>query len=95
MKNRIKHALSSLALALLGVIEIFLMFSALPPTWQERMLPTPHDQWSITHPALGQEIEQAFRHHIWIAITYYSLILVLLTVNTALIRWLSRTRRSL
>lgn len=56
--------------------------------------PGHHDQSAITHPALGQEIDQALRENIGLRFAFYAVLTLLLAGNTVLMVWVTRRFRS-
>ena len=77
--------------------EVFLCTGFLPFEWQgaiDRTLPKMHgDQTSITHPSLDRGIAEALREDIRLRLGLYMVIVLLLIINTLLIRLVWRQLR--
>jgi len=95
-----RKALLLFLLLILILLEIYLCTVFLPAQWQHaikmrmpRILPESLDWTPITHPLLDQEIEQVLHEHIWLRITLYAVLAMLLAANTRLIWWAWRFLR--
>lgn len=77
--------------------EVFLCTGFVPFAWQgasDRTLPNMHgDQTSITHASLDREIEGALREDIRVRLGLYMVMVLLLIINTLLIRLVWRQLR--
>lgn len=87
-----KKILLIVVLIPLVLFEIYLCTTFLPLHWQHaisdgmaQILPKPHDMTPITHPLLGQELDQVLREHIVLRIVLYAVTIALLVANTWLI----------
>ena len=84
----------------LALFEIYLGSAFLPGQWQaaiERairdILPKSQDWTSITHPLLGQEVEQVLREHIGLRVAAYAITASLLVGNALLVSFVWRLLR--
>jgi|SRR5580704_2859756 hypothetical protein len=83
------------------LLEIYLSTIFLPVRWQQEinraivhLVPETHDWTPVTHPMIGQEIEQVLREHVWLKLSLYLITLLLLAVNGWTIYRLLRLLRS-
>jgi hypothetical protein len=92
-----KKVILRLVLIPLCAIELWITAGFLPERWQEAIwsaFPHMRDQWDITHPALGHEIDQVLGNYFWVV---YAILAVLLMANTSLMVWIwkgARTKRN-
>jgi hypothetical protein len=63
-----------------AVLEGYLVFVLIPPTWLRSFLP--YKNLGGTHPSLDWEIEQALKNHPTVAFLYYSFVGMLVLLNT-------------
>jgi hypothetical protein len=74
------------------VVELYLCGALAPASWQaavvgavSRVLPKTFDYTSVTHPALGYEIDEALRRNVGLRVALYSAIILMLGCNTFLL----------
>lgn len=101
MKIHYRRITLGLILLFLGIVELYLATAFLPVRWQvaaghaiSAVLPGNHDHFSITHPALAQEINQALRENIGLRSTFYAVLVLLLAGNAAFMIWVIRCLRN-
>jgi len=76
--------------------EVYLCSAFLPMSWQtriQRILPKTHDYSLITHPNIEGEVDQTLRRYPALRLTFYAILVVLLALNTWLLRVVWRSLR--
>lgn len=99
--KQMKRVVLKAVLVALLTLELYLFTGFLRMRWQvaindaiPRILPPTHDYSIVSHPAINQEIELAMKEHIALRMTVWAVFGGVLVVNTFLIRWVYRLRRS-
>ncbi|HET6930694.1 MAG TPA: hypothetical protein VFI45_10270 [Candidatus Acidoferrum sp.] len=89
-----KKAVLTILLISLMLLELVICSGFLPIEWQHainerisNVFSDPAHDWSrVTHPRMDLEMDEVFRQHLWLRISFYIFTALLLAANTVLIR---------